>query len=466
MNGAVRTPSLLFLVLVCLAGPACRGVVTIVEDYGVGPAEVGAEDGIAAADSLPSLHDINETPEVPALDQDPGAELQPPETVDQAAAPLELTPELPPACPQKRKNVLAGIGEPETAGSLTGIAKPSMALDSLLGVHVVVDKGLPDVYIYHRIEGQWSETLFATAGEYSTARVHCPHIQVDPTDRAWVSGWFGSKGMPGGTMGQGLWVVHNAATAPAKEYIALANEGFKNGRVATDPFEPDFGVVMTRGGIWQKFDASGNKVGSGKMDVGPSGEKIRFLISPRLGQTGVWHAAMSGYSDHSSAYQNSVRHAAGEGKLIWAEYDTYTDMGEDMRHPELGVDLENPEAAYIVIKHKPGVVMNIFDGEKLLFDPFALPVVTPDSNNHGNGSERFAPQFAPVLGGGTFMCWTGADKRIKLRYVDPAGSLGEIHDITGGKQCAMSPDPEGNIHMVYIEGQLKYRKLATTWDCP
>ena len=135
------------------------------------------------------------------------------------------------------------------------------------------------------------------------------------------------------------------------------------------------------------------------------------------------------------------------------------------RVPELGLDLVNSEAAYIVIKHKPGVVLNIFDGEKMLFDPSALPVVTPDSNNHGNGSERFAPQFAPVLGGGTFMCWTGADKRIKLRYVDPTGALGEIHDITGGKQCAMAEDPVGDIHMVYVEGSLKYRQLTTGFDC-
>lgn len=69
-------------------------------------------------------------------------------------------------------------------------------------------------------------------------------------------------------------------------------------------------------------------MGSGKMDVGPSGEKIRFLISPRQGQAGVWHAAMSGYSAHSSAYQNSVRHGAGEGYLIWAEYDSYSGMGD------------------------------------------------------------------------------------------------------------------------------------------
>jgi len=439
--------------------------VTILEDSGQPGIEVYEEALTSNPDVSVPLLDALDAADAPSPDVASFPDLPPPETVDLAETP-ELVAELPPVCPVKRKNVLTGVGEPETAGSITGITKPSMDLDSAQGVHVVVDKGLPDVYIYHRIEAQWSENLFATASEHSTARIHCPRIQLDPTDRAWVSGWFGAKGMPGGTMGQGLWVIHDAATAPSPQYIALANQGFKNGRVATDPFEPDSGVVMTRGGIWQKFDISGNKIGSGKMDVGPSGEKIRFLISPREGQTGVWHAAMSGYSDHSSAYQNSTRHAAGESLLIWAEYNTYDGMGEDVRHPELGVDLENPHAAYIVIKYKPGVVMNIFDGEKLLFDPAALPVVTPDSNSHGNGIDRFAPQFAPVLGGGTFMCWTSADKRIKLRYVDPAGNLGDIHDITGGKQCAMSTDPEGDIHMVYVEGQLKYRKLATTWDCP
>ena len=455
----------LFLAVTILASPACRDTLTITEDLGAPPPRSDTADGIPPADASPEPFDASDAPEEPPAEVDTALLPELTAEVTDLDATPDLPAELPPMCPQKKKNVLTGIGEPETAGALTGIAKPSMDLDSQLGAHVVVDKGLPDVYIYHRVEGLWSEGLFATASDYSTARVHCPRIQVDPTDRAWVSGWFGAKGMPGGTMGQGLWVVHNAAIAPEQQYIALANQGFKNGRVALDPAEPDFGVVMTKEGTWQKFDVAGKKVGSGKMYVGPSGEKIRFLISPRVGQTGVWHAAMSGYSAHSASYQNSVRHDAGEDVVIWASKDAYTEMGEDMRHPELGLDLVNSEAAYIVIKHKPGVVLNIFDGEKMLFDPSALPVVTPDSNNHGNGSERFAPQFAPVLGGGTFMCWTGADKRIKLRYVDPTGALGEIHDITGGKQCAMAEDPVGDIHMVYVEGSLKYRQLTTGFDC-
>jgi len=456
----------LFLAVTILASPGCRDTLTITEDLGAPPPRSDTGDGIAPADASPGPFDAREAADEPTAKVD--AAIFPELTAE--VADLEATPdvqaELPPVCPQKRKNVLTGISEPETAGALTGIAKPSMDLDSQFGVHVVVDKGLPDVYIYHRISGQWTQALFATASDYSTARVHCPRIQVDPTDRAWVSGWFGAKGMPGGTMGQGLWVVHDAATAPSQQYLALANQGFKNGRVALDPAEPDLGVVMTKEGTWQKFDVAGSKVASGKMYVGPSGEKIRFVISPREGQTGVWHAAMSGYTPHSSTYQNSVRHAAGLDIVTWASKDVYCpEMGDDMRHPELGLDLLNPQAAYIVIRYNPGVVLNIFDGEKMLFDPSALPVVTPDSNNHGNGSERFAPQFAPVIGGGTFMCWTGADKRIKLRYVDPAGALGEIHDITGGKQCAMAEDPAGDIHMVYVEGQLKYRKITMGYDC-
>ena len=98
-----------------------------------------------------------------------------PETVSEDTAP---------ACPQPIRKVISQVGEAEVCGSVGGLSKPSIALDSLSQPHVVADKDLPDVYIYHRINGAWSEALFATASQYQTARVHLPHIEIDPLDRA------------------------------------------------------------------------------------------------------------------------------------------------------------------------------------------------------------------------------------------------------------------------------------------
>ncbi len=88
--------------------------------------------------------------------------------------------DIPPACPHPVRQVITQIGEAEVCGSVGGLSKPSIALDSLTQPHVVADKDLPDVYIYHRINGAWSEALFATASQYQTARVHLPHIEIDP----------------------------------------------------------------------------------------------------------------------------------------------------------------------------------------------------------------------------------------------------------------------------------------------
>ena len=391
----------------------------------------------------------------------PDANASDPDLVDPGdSAPADTT-----TCPLLVKNAVVSVSEAEDCGQVTGLTKPNLALDSLSNPHVVADKDLPQVYIYHGINGAWTESLFAQASDYGTARIHLPRIEIDSQNRGWVSGWFGAKGMPGGKMGQGVWLVKDVTGAPATQYLTLANEGYKNGNLSLDPFEPDSCVVMTREGKWEKINASGQKAEGGKMWVGSSGEKIHFAIRPRPGQQGVWHAVMSGWSGHHSAYQSSVRHAAGLEPASWANKNTYPEMGEDVRHPSIGHDGANPEAAYIAIRYKPGLVINIFDGVNLLYPPKNLPVITTDTATHGNGSERFAPQWAPVQGGGAFLCWTGGDKQIRLKYFDLAGNSTEPVVVAGGKQCAMATDPAGDIHMVYIDGTLKYRKLTTDWAC-
>jgi len=470
MKSRLQTP-VLPAVLLAVLGMGCSETNELSEipRYGgdVGHAELSGGD----ADFVPDPGDVSaqDTTAVDGTTADPGGiETRTPATDSVDAADSPPAPDIY-VCPLTVKRELEIIGPAENCGSMTGISKPSLALDSTLNPHVVVDKDLPLVYIYHRLNGQWSEGLFANAADYGTARIHLPHIEIDSGDRAWVSGWFGAKGMPGGKMGQGLWLVNGVQAAPSPQFLVLANEGFKNGNVAIDPAEPDKGVVMTKEGKWEKYGASGQKAGSGKMNIGTSGEKIRFTIRPREGQIGVWHAVMSGWSQHSSAYQNSVRHNAGEGLVIWASKEVYTEMGEDMLHPGLGTDGADPLAAYIAIRYHTGVVINIWDGSTLVFPPENLPVVATDSASHGNGGERFGPQWTPVQGGGAYLCWTGSDKKIRLKYFDKAGNSGEPAIVTSGKQCAMTTDHQGNIHMVYVEGTLKYRKITTgpeCWDHP
>jgi len=347
------------------------------------------------------------------------------------------------------------LGGEEIAGTITGLSRPSIALDSQGQPHIVADKDNPQVYVMHRLAGDWQQELFAEwTEEVDASRVYLPHIEIDGSDRAWVSAWLGIK--DGGTMaGQGVWLIDDVAQAPSSRFLGLANVGTKNGNLALDPTAPGIAVVMARYGHWQKWDETGYTGESGQMDVGASGEKLRFRIRPRDGQAGVWHAVMSGYSDEDSKYRNSEM----TERVAWALHSTYDGMGEDMLHPGLGVDGVDPVVGYMAIAYEPGVVLNVWNGEAMVFDPADLPVVDPAPGHHGSGEYRFGPQWAPAPGHGAFMCWTGGDGMVRIVHVLPDGAVGAPSDVAPGITCSMVTDDEGNLHVAYVDATMRYRTI-------
>jgi len=347
------------------------------------------------------------------------------------------------------------VGPEETASAVTGLTRPSLALDSLGQPHIVADKGNPQVYILHRLGGDWQEELFAEwTAQIDASRVYLPHLEIDGSDRAWVSAWLGIK--DGGTMqGQAVWLVTDVATQPQSSYLGLANSGTKNGNLALDPADPGRAVVMAKTGLYEVFDTEGSTGETGQFDIGGSGEKLRFLIRPREGQAGIWHAVMSGYSQESSRYRNSTM----AERITWADYDAYDTMGEDMLHPGLGLDGDDPLVGYMAIRYQPGVVFNVWDGEALVFDPADLPVLDPSPASHGNGGERFGPQFAPAPGRGAFVCWTGGDGTVQLSRIVPDGGWDEPLGVAEGSSCTLAAGPDGTLHLAYVRDQMRYRKI-------
>ena len=372
------------------------------------------------------------------------------------------------SCVPSVRKVIAGIGDEEVAGNTGGVHRTTIAVDSLNQPHILADKGNPLVYIYHKVGGGWSESLFASAGEYDTERIYLPHIEIDSKDRAWISAWVTYKSHPDpvATCGQGVWLLGNVATAPSQLWYNKIYLTWSNGMLSLDPNFPNQCVVMARDGDWEKLNAQAQSIDSGKMFCGQSGEKLRFLISPNPGGPGVWHANTSGWNEYHSAYQNSVRHAAGEQPVTWAGYWAYPEQGDDMRHQSIGIDLVNPQAAYMAVAYNPGVVINIWDGEKMVFPKASLPVVADAPAQHGNGSDRFGPQWTPASGGGAFLCWSTGAGKVKLKYIDIAGNMDAAVKVTDGSNCAMATDPEGDVHIAYVNGGMRYRKLLTEWACP
>jgi len=345
------------------------------------------------------------------------------------------------------------IGSEEQAGSFEG-SRPSIAVDAADQPHIVIDQGWIDtLYIYHKLGGSWSESLFAQ-DNWGSDRNYLPHMEIDDQDRAWISSWYATSNVES-ECGQGVWLLQDMSTAPSEVFHTKIYITWANGNLSIDPYQPDRATVMAREGTWQSVDSTGVVVESGQHALGITGEKLRFLIAPREGQQGVWHGVMGGYNLSESAYRSSLM----DSTVTWASYSVYDWQGEDTRHPGLGLDGADPAVAYIAADYNPGVVINIWNGSALVFDASSLPVIDPDPASNGNGVDRFGPQWAPRHGGGAFLCWSSSDGWVHLVDVYSDGSMGEPQAVTEGSRCAMATDSRGRLHMAYVNGGMRYRLL-------
>jgi len=256
------------------------------------------------------------------------------------------------------------------------------------------------------------------------------------------------------------------------------------GNVSVDPFnagkawflgsQPDPIVEFTSGGDQELGD---------NFTPGQSGEKIAFKIAPSystttatttvvingistttstttfVGEQGIWHAVSGGWDNDDSGYINSEM----SNRVIWAKFSKYNSMNDDGSYVSVGIDWKNPKAAYIASSYS-GVAINIWNGVKFLFPSTGLYVVDASASSFGNGIRRFAPQWTPAQGGGAFLCWTGGDGNVKLKYITTEGvsKFGPTTTIGTGTQCAVSTDTNGNIDLTYLSGKtVKYRKIMT-----
>ena len=347
------------------------------------------------------------------------------------------------------------IGAEEVAGTFVG-ARPTIALDASGQPHIIADEpGWTDVlYAFHKLGGDWQEEVFAQ-DNWGSDRNYLPHMEIDDQDRAWISSWYATTNVEE-ECGQGVWLLEDMSSAPSEVFHTKIYITWANGNLSIDPYHPDRAVVMARDGAWQAVDDGGSVVDSGQMDLGSTGEKLRFLIAPQTGAEGVWHGVMGGWTESHCAYRNSLM----ASPVTWASYDVYPIQGEDVRHPSLGLDGADPTVAYMAAAYEPGVVINVWDGNQLVFDPADLPVIDASPATHGNGIDRFGPQWAPAAGGGAWLCWSSDDGRVHLRKVEPDGSLGPDVDVTAGNNCAMATAADGTIHMAYVDAGMRYREIS------
>jgi hypothetical protein len=177
---------------------------------------------------------------------------------------------------------------------------------------------------------------------------------------------------------------------------AFYNPTTGTGRIAADPALPGLAIVMSKNGAWYKVKAALNAPGilsKGWLDFGGTGEKIGFVIAPRPGKDSIWHCCMNGCRVDPSKYNNSLRHAQRLPRVLWASYATYPMQGSDFAYCGIGLIPGHPSKAIMGAYFGNHFRVNIWNGAKMRYSPYALPEIFPAADEI-----RHAPSFSVAAG--------------------------------------------------------------------
>lgn len=350
---------------------------------------------------------------------------------------------------------IVAIGPEETLGAHE--YRGSIATDSANQPHVVTTDGT-STHFYDKIGGSW-RAEYMSSSVFNSSQYGNPHMEI-AADVAWVSGvlW-------GNAFGFGIIFRQNMVNGPTPVSSALKTTvrpspgKWDAGNLSVDPAIPNRAIASSMAGYYVPvtFTGSGLSVGSrGQMYAGEGGEKNAFWISKAGsvahsdGNHAVWHGAIGGYYGYWSAYRNSLM----SGPVTWASEPAYPAQNDDGAYVNVVSDNLEPRVAYITAAYA-GIVMNIWDGSRMLFPHNSLLVVDPAG---GVTARRYPPRLAPAKNGGVFVMWVRGG-RLMVRYVAADGSMGDEVDIGPGAPGDICADGEGNLHIFYVNNGAKYRKL-------
>lgn len=350
---------------------------------------------------------------------------------------------------------IVSIGREESLGAHE--FRGSIATDSANLPHVVTTDGT-SAHFYDKIGGAW-RAEYMNSALFNSSQYGNPHMEI-AADQAWVSGvlW-------GGSFGFGIIYRQNMTNDPTPISTALkitvrpSPGKWDAGNLSVDPAIPNRAIASSMAGYYLPitFTGSGLSVGSrGQMYAGEGGEKNSFWISkagnvPHAdGNRAVWHGAIGGYYGYWSAYRNSLM----SRPVTWASEPAYPAQNNDGAYVNVVSDNVEPRVAYITAAYA-GIVMNIWDGNRMLFPINALLTIDPAG---GVTARRYAPRLAPAKNGGVFVMWVRGG-RLMIRFVAADGSMGDEVDVGPGAPGDICTDNEGNLHIFYVNNGAKYRKL-------
>jgi len=351
---------------------------------------------------------------------------------------------------------------------------PSIAVDTYNQPHIVMDVGgTPLNYFFDKLPTGWNVWTYNSGGSQS----YNPHIEINDFNQAWVSvvKWW--------PQGMGMFLIDNVGVTPT----LLKYSGTKGGtgglpisNLSLDPSKNNESVVYGgNGGNWEKVYWNGTAFasgGTGSMGSSLSGGEKNYFWLSRAGDFAhagainqpVWHAC----TDYN--YNNTVRSLSGKDPVLWANFSTYPYMGNDGAYPIVVSDSVEPQTAYLLNDYKsyggPGIVMNIWKATDNSgnggFVRSASGLLVVDSEGI-SGLRRYEPQAYPANKGGVWLCYSTPNGKVRIRYAP--SSITSAADLTNfiefaGMRGAICVDAQGNLHVAYLNGGLKYRKITIAGD--
>lgn len=348
---------------------------------------------------------------------------------------------------------ILGVVEQALLGP-SGEFRCTIATDSQSNPHIVSTEGTA-IHFYDKVGGSWRAESASSSGLFGSGQYGNPYMEIVSGDIGWVGGV-----LFGGRFGIGVINRRNMASSPtpvatsARTGIRVSPGAWDAGNISIDPAKPNNVVVSSMAGYYSEVGytpaAGWYAVGSGQMYAGEGGEKNTFRVS-KAGSPAVWHGAIGGYYGYSSAYRNSLM----GGPTTWASAGTYVAQNDDGAYVYVVGDNKDRARGYIVAAYA-GIVMNIWDGSKMLFPVNNLLVVDPYG---GMTARRYSPQLAPAKDGGVWVFYQrGAS--CMLRYVGPDGKMGDAYVAASGAVGAVCVDKKGDVHITYAAADgMRYRKI-------
>lgn len=368
------------------------------------------------------------------------------------------------------------IGAEETLGESGRL--PTIATDKLNQPHVAADVSGQCRFLYFaKIGGGWRnlspEGLFRADNQ--SPQFYNPHLEINANDVGVLSGvmWY--------QHGMGFQLFSNMSTNPQlgasatfrERYIETGNGGYNQkllpiGNISMDPKQTDrFVAYYGNGGLYsvEGINASGQFTGTitAKGSVGGAlqgGEKNYFWISKNTEGASIWHGCTETW------YQNNTM----GNPVQWAEEPSSTNAnGSDHTYPGMCSDNKYPTMAYLAADYNrggdSGIAYNVFNGNAMIFGASPRKLDAAGTS----GSARFEPQLYPANNGGAWIIYSDINSgQLRLSYIGFGGTVTQQTAFNASGIAGTRPDicvdKEGNLHIVYINGAIRYRKLLTAGD--